>query len=103
MSCEDVNECNLANMHNCSVHALCSNTFGSYDCACLKGFHGDGILCHDNDECNSNMHNCSVNVHCSNTIGSYNCTCAVGFHGDGMSCQDVDECKGNMHNFDYER
>ena len=39
----DINECQLEN--NCHVAATCTNTDGSYTCACNSGFTGDGIEC----------------------------------------------------------
>ena len=40
----DVNECE-DNSHNCSTNANCTNTEGSYDCACHESFFGDGLTC----------------------------------------------------------
>ena len=40
----DIDECENG-QDNCSVHAVCHNTPGSYDCDCKDGFIGDGIVC----------------------------------------------------------
>ena len=32
-------------LHNCDTFATCSSTQGSFECACLPGFYGDGIAC----------------------------------------------------------
>ena len=49
----DVNEC-LPNQisdgyshlhHNCHENANCTNTKGSFTCACHTGFSGDGVMC----------------------------------------------------------
>ena len=31
--------------HSCHVHATCTNTKGSFTCACNRGFHGTGYKC----------------------------------------------------------
>ena len=36
---DDVNEC-ADGSHRCGVHGSCVNTFGSYDCDCEVGYHG---------------------------------------------------------------
>ena len=41
----DIDECDVGN--DCNRNAICSNTFGSYDCKCIDGFLGDGYECHD--------------------------------------------------------
>ena len=40
----DIDECSI-NSHSCDVNAVCSNTVGSYACACKAGFTGDGKTC----------------------------------------------------------
>ncbi|XP_064635025.1 uncharacterized protein LOC135492455 [Lineus longissimus] len=82
-------------MNQCSKHAKCNNTVGSYECACKSGFSGDGKICNDIDECVANggtMNQCSPNATCNNTVGSYECACKSGFSGDGKICNDIDEC-----------
>lgn len=39
----DVDECNHIN--DCSEHAQCNNTAGSYNCTCKEGYLGDGYTC----------------------------------------------------------
>ena len=40
----DVNECTLGS-HNCHPNAICTNSIGSYTCACEEGYMGDGFTC----------------------------------------------------------
>ena len=40
----DINECK-ANTHSCHPKAICTNTFGSYECKCLQGYTGNGKQC----------------------------------------------------------
>jgi hypothetical protein len=43
-SCTDINEC-LTNNGGCSVNAACTNTPGSFSCACNCGYSGNGVTC----------------------------------------------------------
>ena len=96
-TCADINECLLAT-HSCHDNALCSNTVGSFDCACQSGFSGNGSSCIDQNECLIHQHNCSEVAECQNTNGAYSCACTAGFQGDGLRCDDVDECSTGQHN-----
>ena len=40
----DINEC-TRNTDNCHANALCTNTIGSFQCTCLVGYAGNGVLC----------------------------------------------------------
>ena len=40
----DINEC-TAGSHNCDTNAFCTNTVGSFSCACNAGYTGDGAIC----------------------------------------------------------
>ena len=40
----DNNECNLGT-HNCNSNAACTNTDGSFTCACNTGYSGNGVTC----------------------------------------------------------
>ena len=52
----DIDECS-ANTHSCDVNAMCSNTLGSYACACKVGYSGDGRKCTGklNGECTKHI------------------------------------------------
>ena len=40
----DIDEC-ITGLNNCDVNATCTNTNGSYFCACFEGYTGDGYSC----------------------------------------------------------
>ncbi|WP_338867742.1 EGF domain-containing protein [Myxococcus stipitatus] len=89
--CTDINECTNGTA-TCSVNATCSNTQGSYTCACKPGYTGNGRTCNDINECTNGTATCSVNATCSNTQGSYTCACKPGYSGNGRTCNDINEC-----------
>ncbi|XP_072041829.1 uncharacterized protein [Amphiura filiformis] len=94
--CEDINECTNSE-HNCHVDATCTNTIGSFSCACNNGYSGDGAACIDTNECINGEHNCHNDATCTNTNGSFSCACNDGYSGDGAVCDDINECTGE-HN-----
>ena len=45
----DINECiSNTQYHNCHYNAICSNTYGSYNCSCNTGYSGNGVDCQGN-------------------------------------------------------
>jgi hypothetical protein len=94
--CIDINEC-ATNNGGCSTHATCTNAAGSYTCACVPGFVGNGFSCAvDINECATNNGGCSVFSQCTNTPTGRTCgACAPGFVGDGVTCNDINECATN--------
>ncbi|XP_043714843.1 wall-associated receptor kinase 2-like [Telopea speciosissima] len=40
--CQDINECEKGYNNSCYENAICTNTYGSYNCSCPQGYHGDG-------------------------------------------------------------
>ncbi|WP_437586227.1 LamG-like jellyroll fold domain-containing protein [Sorangium sp. So ce1000] len=90
-TCTDVNECALGT-DNCDANAACTNTTGSFTCACNAGYEGDGVTCTEIDECALGTDNCDANAACTNTPGSFTCACNAGYEGDGVTCTHVNEC-----------
>ena len=41
----DIDECEIETDECDDFHAVCTNTFGSYDCTCIVGFSGNGRTC----------------------------------------------------------
>jgi hypothetical protein len=97
MDCADVDECAWGGDNAvCDVNATCTNTDGSWDCACNAGFDtAEDGACTDIDECAAtDPAACGGTATCSNTDGAYSCDCMEGYWYDaaGMDCADVDEC-----------
>ena len=44
----DINECGT-NTHHCHTNAQCSNSIGTFSCACNIGYSGDGKTCSGNE------------------------------------------------------
>jgi len=55
LMCTDDDECALGT-HNCDVNATCTNTPGSFTCACNGGYQGDGFVCTLIDLCPADPH-----------------------------------------------
>ncbi|MDI1477657.1 FG-GAP-like repeat-containing protein [Polyangium sp. y55x31] len=87
-TCVDVDEC-AAGTDNCDENATCTNTAGSFTCACNAGYEGDGVSCTNIDECAASP--CQNGGTCTDGVGSYTCACAPGF--TGTNCEtNIDEC-----------
>nr|XP_012216966.1 PREDICTED: protein kinase C-binding protein NELL1-like isoform X2 [Linepithema humile] len=101
--CPGVDYC--AKGHKCHANASCLNLQTTYACHCENGFQGDGLNCHDVDECKqqggSDGHHCNANTRCVNVIGSYTCECLPGYHRvDKFNCAELDECATGHHQCD---
>lgn len=84
--CPDVDECGLG-LHDCHKEAKCTNTHGSYNCHCRRGFVGDGRTA-----CIKTCYESCVNGHCSGTP-DYVCNCDLGWTGADCSIN----CGCNNH------
>ncbi|MFY0579341.1 FG-GAP-like repeat-containing protein [Cystobacter fuscus] len=93
-TCADVNEC-AAGTDNCNENATCTNTVGSFTCACNAGYEGDGVTCTNIDECAASP--CLNGGTCTDGINSYTCACAPTY--EGTNCQacsgTLGDCNGN--------
>lgn len=69
--CPDVDECGLG-LHDCHKEAKCTNTLGSYDCVCRRGFFGDGRT-----SCVRTCYEQCINGICSGSP-DYKCICDLG-------------------------
>lgn len=102
-TCMDIDECTAAT-DDCATNATCTNTVGSFSCACNAGYTGDGHTggtgCTDIDECTMNTDDCDANATCTNTPGAWTCACKTGFTGNGQTCTDTDECTAGTDNCD---
>lgn len=92
----DTDEC-ASGTDDCGSNAACTNTAGSFTCACNSGYAGDGRNCSDVDECGLPAATCDTDptASCTNSVGGFSCGCPAGFTGDGVGdtgCIDIDEC-----------
>ncbi|XP_076035463.1 multiple EGF like domains 8 [Oratosquilla oratoria] len=77
-SCPDIDEC-LLSLDNCHSNATCTNTDGSYNCTCQRGFKGDG-----RKKCDRTCYEDCVHGYCSGSP-DYECICTLGWTGDDCS------------------
>ena len=66
ITCEEFDECLNDDDNDCDANADCTNTVGSFECACKNGFSGDGVQCDDIDECDTETDNCHDLATCTN-------------------------------------
>ncbi|GFN90338.1 fibrillin-1-like isoform x15 [Plakobranchus ocellatus] len=89
--CQDIDECHT-NAHNCSQLNACSNTFGSYMCACADGYYWDKMaeIC-TADSCQSSP--CQAYWQCfiTDAAPGYVCSPLTGSSSDGDD--DADDWK----------
>ncbi|KAJ1483851.1 hypothetical protein T484DRAFT_1798822 [Baffinella frigidus] len=97
-TCTDpaLNNCDLMEAGT-SDDANCTNTFGSFVCACARGYTDNtspvsaaGVDCVNIDECAVATHNCDPFANCTDTPGSFTCACRPGYTdtGSGLAVDD---------------
>lgn len=90
----DVDECKSREAV-CGKHALCTNTVGSYVCACAPEYTGDPRAphgCRDLDECVALERPCGTYAMCENASPGYNCICPQGYQAKPnpqIACEQV--------------
>eukprot|EP00049_Salpingoeca_infusionum_P013243 m.247154 g.247154 ORF g.247154 m.247154 type:complete len:1247 (-) comp15390_c0_seq2:449-4189(-) len=94
---EDVDECSTGAC--IGVHETCTNTVGSYSCACEAGYiynsAGDCIVDDWEERCAAGTY-CANDGKCSASGDKPVCSCASGWTGD--TCEkDVNECDEGIH------
>ena len=63
--CPDINECARDEDNNCDPNnATCTNTVGSFECACNIGYSGDGTV----DSCEGMSINSPTKVNCCHSL-----------------------------------
>ena len=115
---QDTDECTNTNVNravdNCNANAQCSNTIGSFECACNEGYVGDGVNCDLKnctqvpwgDSITAGNHSClygnvvglygSCGCDCNNGFTGLRCSeCAPGFGFDNGSCVACENFQAN--------
>jgi hypothetical protein len=93
---DDIDEC-AAGLDNCDPAATCTNTPGSFTCACPAGtldVNGNGTSC-AKDGCAVGVSKCDPVAKCTRVGGDAKCTCPAGtldVAGDGTKCRTGDSC-----------
>uniref|UniRef100_A0A0G4G3W5 HYR domain-containing protein n=1 Tax=Chromera velia CCMP2878 TaxID=1169474 RepID=A0A0G4G3W5_9ALVE len=70
--------CDTSSLNDCDANAACTNTVGTFACACNSGYIStgaiEGITCtSDIDECVLGINNCGHTSSCINNLGSFTC------------------------------
>ena len=70
---------------DCLENRVCVNTYGGFQCDCMKGYSGDN--CNDINECTLTAFGfpvkvCGAHAICINTPGSYTCECPYSYRMD---------------------
>jgi len=93
----DVDEC-ARNIDTCAKWSDCTNTDGSFTCACKNGFIGDGSVgCNDQDDCAIvGGDRCDKGFCTDLGVGDFRCTCDSGWT-DRLCNMDINECTAQTH------
>eukprot|EP00736_Rhodelphis_marinus_P003104 Rmarinus@m.8688 len=75
LSYDESDEC-ASDIDDCDNSATCTNTYGSFTCACTAGYYGDGTSCTP----------CASQASApANSLFATSCECNAGYLGDGYS------------------
>jgi len=94
--CEDSDQGEYAtSLNSCDENAMCTNTMGSYACACNQGWTGDGLACVDANDCEfSPCAHGGTCVDCGTLC--FTCECVTGWRGTTCG-SDWNECTMGIH------
>lgn len=92
--CADIPECGT-DAADCHANAHCTDGGGSFACACIQGYTGNGTYCANVNECTEGRHNCGAHSQCSDTTPGFTCICDNGYKMEDGECVDKNECSGD--------
>merc|ERR1711981_259465 len=94
--CIDIDECKNNKKNNCNKNnGICTNTPGSFTCACKEGFEGDGVKCSKITTTTTTTTTTSTTTTTTTTTAL---VCGDGFFKKNGVCNDINECRSPKKN-----